>query len=99
MNQTTTKQISNTTLAVLLLFSGACALIYQSVWLREFRLVFGATTSATGAVLAIFMGGLGAGNVWFAKRVDHWKNPLRAYAFLEFGIRPLTLADRFHSPS
>ena len=40
--------------------SGLCALVYQTVWLREFRLIFGASTAATAAVLGIFMGGLGA---------------------------------------
>jgi len=41
--------------AGLLFGSGFCALIYQICWLREFRLVFGASTAASAAVLAIFM--------------------------------------------
>src|SRR4029450_1974679 len=48
-------------LAPLLFLSGACSLVYQSAWLREFRLIFGASTLASAAVTAIFMGGLGAG--------------------------------------
>src|SRR5947207_14394639 len=36
--------------AVLLFFSGACALTYQTVWFRQFRLIFGASTFALGAV-------------------------------------------------
>ena len=51
------------TTGLLLFGSGACALIYQTVWLREFRLIFGASTAASAAVLAIFMGGLGVGSV------------------------------------
>ena len=46
--------------------SGACALIYQTVWMRDFRLIFGVSTLATGAVLAIFMGGLGVGSALLA---------------------------------
>jgi len=46
----------------LLFGSGFCALVYQTVWLRQFRLIFGASTSATAAVLAIFMAGLGFGS-------------------------------------
>jgi len=42
--------------AALLFCSGACALIYQTVWMRQFRLIFGASTLATAAVLSIFMG-------------------------------------------
>ena len=45
--------------ALLLFGSGTCALVYQMTWLREFRLIFGASTGASAAVLAIFMGGLG----------------------------------------
>ena len=50
-------------IALLLFGSGACALVYQTAWLREFRLIFGASTAASAAVLAIFMGGLGLGSL------------------------------------
>ncbi|MFA6290379.1 MAG: fused MFS/spermidine synthase, partial [Victivallales bacterium] len=66
--------------------SGACALIYQVTWLRELRLVFGSTTLASAAVLAIFMGGLGIGNALLGKRADSKANPLAFYALLECGI-------------
>lgn len=72
--------------ACLLFLSGYCALIYQTVWLREFRLIFGASTAASAAVLGIFMGGLGLGSAWFAKRTDHLKNPLKRYGDLELII-------------
>jgi spermidine synthase len=50
---------SGTLLVSTLLFgSGACALVYQTVWLREFRMIFGGSTAASAAVLAVFMGGL-----------------------------------------
>ena len=35
--------------AALLFTSGACALVYQVAWLRELRLVFGASTAASSA--------------------------------------------------
>src|SRR5687767_10087770 len=72
--------------AGLLFFSGLCALIYQTVWLRQFRLIFGASTYATGAVLAIFMGGLGLGSALLGKRADAKEQPLRFYAHLELLI-------------
>lgn len=72
--------------ACLLLGSGFCALVYQIVWIRELRLVFGGTTAAAAAVLAIFMGGLGLGGAVLGKRVDHKANPLDFYARLELGI-------------
>src|SRR5204863_1801172 len=69
--------------AGLLFCSGFCALIYQTVWLRQFRLIFGASTYATGAVLAIFMAGLGIGSALLGKRADMKERPLAFYANLE----------------
>lgn len=73
-------------LAALLAMSGACALVYQMAWLREFRLVFGGATPATAAVLAIFMGAMGAGSALFGRRAEASGNPLRLYAFIELGV-------------
>ncbi|HVR43643.1 MAG TPA: fused MFS/spermidine synthase [Thermoanaerobaculia bacterium] len=72
--------------ASLLFGSGLCALVYQVTWLRELRLIFGASTAATAAVLAIFMGGLGLGGALLGPRADRTPNPLRLYARLEIGI-------------
>lgn len=72
--------------AALLVGSGACALAYQTVWLRELRLVFGASTPATAATLAIFLGGLGAGALWIGPLADRHPRPLRLYAQLELTI-------------
>lgn len=75
----------------LLLFgSGFSALVYQTVWLREFRLIFGASTAATAAVLAIFLGGLGAGSLYAGRLVDRFARPLRLYGWLELGIASWT---------
>jgi len=73
-------------LALLLFGSGACALVYQVAWFREFRLVFGASTAATAAVLALFVAGLGVGGLWFGRRADRHARPVRLYALLELGI-------------
>lgn len=73
-------------LACLLALSGACALVYQMAWLREFRLVFGGATPATAAVLAIFMGAMGAGSALFGRRAEASANPLRLYALIEMGV-------------
>ena len=72
--------------AGLLFFSGACALVYQTAWMRQFRLIFGASTFATAAVLAVFMGGLGAGSAILGKRADRSGKPLRLYGWLELAI-------------
>lgn len=70
----------------LILFgSGLAALVYQMAWTREFRLIFGASTAATAAVLAVFIGGLGAGGLLFGARADRSERPLALYAALELG--------------
>jgi spermidine synthase len=69
--------------APLIFTSGLCALIYQTAWQREFRLVFGASTAASAAVVAVFMGGLGLGGRLIGPRADRSSNPLRLYAGLE----------------
>lgn len=69
-----------------LFVSGMCALIYQTAWMRYFRLIFGASTLATGAVLAIFMGGLGLGSAILGRRADRKPRPLAFYGQLEIFI-------------
>jgi spermidine synthase len=76
-----------TRLVALLLFgSGFCALIYQTAWLREFRLVFGASTAASAAVLGVFMAGLGFGGIFLGRRSETKGRPLAFYAKLELFI-------------
>ncbi|MGB8297663.1 MAG: fused MFS/spermidine synthase [Polyangia bacterium] len=70
---------------LLLFVSGLAALVYQVAWLREFRLVFGASTAATAAVLAVFIGGLGAGAWLLGSRADRSARPLALYGVLELG--------------
>lgn len=72
--------------AVLLFLSGFCGLVFQVCWFREFRLVFGATTAASSAVLAVFMAGLGLGNLLLGRFADRVRRPLALYAALEAGI-------------
>ena len=72
--------------AACLFCSGLCALVYQTVWLREFRLIFGASTAATAAVSAVFMGGVGLGSFFLGCKADRWANPFRTYGRLEWLI-------------
>ncbi len=70
----------------LLFLSGMCSLIYETVWLRELRLVLGASTMASAAVVACFVGGLGAGGLLLGKRADRHPSPLTFYGNLEATI-------------
>ena len=71
----------------LFLFSGATALIYQVIWLRQLILIFGSTQFATSTILSCFMAGLALG----AYLAGRWLNssrltPLKIYGVLEIGI-------------
>ena len=79
----------------MLLGSGCCALVYQIGWLREFRLIFGASTAASAAVLAIFIGGLGLGGWVFGPRADRHPRPLLFYATLELVVALAAAATPF----
>ena len=72
--------------SLLLFGSGLTALIYQIAWMRELRLVFGFSTAASAAVVAIFMGGLGAGGLLLGRRADVAPRPLAFYGWLELAI-------------
>jgi len=72
--------------ALFLFVSGFCSLAYQVVWLREFRLVFGGSTLAASAVLAVFMGALGMGSWVLGRKADNSPQPGRFYAIIELLI-------------
>ncbi len=79
--------------AALLFGSGFSALVYQTAWQRMFRLTFGASTAASAAVLAVFLGGLGLGGLLLGKRVERSPQPLVYYGNLELGISALAAAS------
>src|SRR4051812_35454371 len=51
-----------------------------------FRLVFGASTAASAAVLAVFLGGLGVGGLVLGARAERHERPLFFYGNLELGV-------------
>ena len=57
------RELGHRGIAALLFGSGLAALVYQTAWQRMLGLVYGASTAASAAVLAIFLGGLGLGGV------------------------------------
>ncbi len=83
-------------LFVLFFLSGLSALIYQTVWVREFNTSFGATIHTTSLVVAIFMLGLGLGSwltgLWADRRYARAPDSiLRAYGVFELLIAALGL--------
>ncbi|MEZ5944418.1 MAG: fused MFS/spermidine synthase [Planctomycetaceae bacterium] len=87
--------------------SGLAALLYQTVWMRQFSAVFGTSELAVATVLSAYMAGLAAGS-WIAGRylarqatgaspwVSGWlKRPILMYGVLEAGIALGALAVPF----
>jgi len=63
--------------------SGATALVYQTLWVRELQLVFGTSTFAISTVLAAYFAGLGIGGFALGRVADRIARPLAAYGVLE----------------
>ena len=80
-------------LGALFFLSGAAGLVDQVVWLRYLGLVFGNTTFATATLLAVFLGGLGAGAALFGRVAARLARPLVAYGLLELGVALWALAS------
>jgi spermidine synthase len=66
--------------------SGASALVYEVAWMRQLRLVTGATTAAVSTLLAVYMGGLAVGAFALGRLADRSRAPLKLYAYLEAAI-------------
>ena len=79
-------------LSILFFFSGACALVYQVMWLRLLALVFGVTVYAASTVLASFMGGLAIGSYASGRFAGRLRSPLRVFGFVEIGVGVSALA-------
>jgi spermidine synthase len=71
--------------------SGAAALIYQTVWLRWFRLLFGNTAYAASATLCAFFLGLALGAALFGRAAGRTSRPLRLYGWIEISAVVLAL--------
>ncbi len=80
-------------LAILFFFSGACALVYQVMWLRLLALVFGVTVYAASTVLAGFMAGLAVGSLLAGRWSRRTARPLVAFGIVEVLVGLTALAS------
>ncbi len=72
--------------ALLFFVSGACGLIYQAVWAKQFSYLVGSTSLSAALVLAAFMGGLALGSAAAGAAMRRIRRPLRMYGWLELGV-------------
>ncbi|HMO50392.1 MAG TPA: fused MFS/spermidine synthase [Kiritimatiellia bacterium] len=73
-------------ISIIFFFSGLSALVYQLLWMRHLGFIFGNTVYASATVLTAFMGGLAIGSHWFGRWAERIKDPLKAFAILEWII-------------
>jgi spermidine synthase len=72
--------------------SGCGALVLETVWLRWFRLLFGATAPAAAATLVAFFAGQALGAWLGSHRIPRVRRPLGAYGLLELAAAASALA-------
>ena len=74
------------TLGSLLFASGAAALIFQVLWIKQLSLVVGIDVYAVTTAVSAFFAGLALGSGVFGRRADRTEQPLLLYSLLELGI-------------
>jgi len=72
--------------ALLLVASGAAALVYQVLWIKQLTLIVGVDVYAVTTGVSAFFAGLGLGGLLLGRWVDRVQRPLRFYAALEIGV-------------
>jgi spermidine synthase len=72
--------------ALLAFLSGAAALTYQVLWVRQLATVVGVDVYAVTTCVSAFFAGLALGSLWFGRLADRSAHPLRTYSLLELAI-------------
>lgn len=80
---------------IMALASGTAALIYETIWIRWFKILFGSTAYAASATLAAFFAGLSIGAALFARVSQRTDRPLQLYVILELGVIATALLTPF----
>ncbi len=75
--------------AAALFLSGAAALVFQLLWIKQLSLVVGVDVYAVTTAVSAFFAGLAIGSLVIGRRADAASRPLRLYAALEAGVAVL----------
>jgi predicted membrane-bound spermidine synthase len=77
--------------ALLLFVSGASALIFQVLWIKQLSLVVGVEIYAITVAISAFFAGLALGGIVLGPLADRAIRPLRFYAAVEGGVAVLAV--------
>ena len=92
-NSTPTSQ--NIIALICFFLSGFASLIYEVSWIRQATLLFGSTTFAISAVLAVFFLGLAIGAYLFSHIGEQTPRPLLLFSHIEIALALLALISPF----
>ena len=81
--------------ALLLFVSGAAALVYQVLWIKQLSLVVGVEVYAITTGISAFFAGLALGGLLFGRWADTLRQPLLLYAGLEVLVAILGVGATF----
>lgn len=65
---------------------------YEIAWIRMLSLVLGSATHSFELMLSAFILGLGVGALWVSRRIDQWRDPLRALGLIQCAMGALAVA-------
>ena len=88
-------EASSLAFAVLLFCSGAAALVYQVLWIKQLSLIVGVEVYSISVAVSAFFAGLALGGFLLGRWADRLDDPLRLYAILEGGIAVLGIGATF----
>lgn len=78
-------------IGALVFVSGAAALIYQVLWVRQLGLLLGSTAQAAALAIAIFFAGLAMGGAYWGRRAAAARSGLRGFGQLEVAVAATAL--------
>lgn len=81
--------------ALLLFISGAAALVYQVLWIKQLSLVVGVEVYAITTGISAFFAGLALGGWLFGRWADRLRQPVLLYAGLEMLVAVLGVGATF----
>ena len=81
--------------ALLLFTSGAAALVYQVLWIKQLSLVVGVEVYAITTGISAFFAGLALGGLLFGRWADRLQQPVLLYAGLEVAVAILGVGATF----
>jgi spermidine synthase len=66
--------------------SGAAALVFQALWIKQLSLVVGVDVYAITIAISAFFAGLALGGALLGRKADGTERPLHLYGLLELGV-------------